>query len=134
RQCGRLMLLASVGMTLVLYAIAPISAISPMTSFRYLTCMLLAIPALLWPVWQGLGTRKNSLNRRTTGAFLEKGGLLLLVAITFMNGTVRTFTEIPVAQATYHREEALIQNLLRISATRIYSDYWTCNRLTFHSQ
>ena len=42
--------------------------------------------------------------------------------------------EIPRAQATYQNEEALIQNLLRIGATHIYSDYWTCNRLTFHSQ
>ena len=30
-----------------------------------------------------------------------------------------------------HRRSA---NLLQIGATRIYSEYWTCNRLTFHSQ
>jgi len=133
-QCGRLMLLASVAMTLVLYAISPSAAVTPITSFRYLTCMLLAIPALLWPIWQGLNIQKYSLNWRTKGAFLLKAGLPFLVAMTFLSGTVRTFTEIPEAQAAYHSEETLIQDLMKIGATRIYSEYWTCNRLTFHSQ
>lgn len=133
-QCGRLMLLASVAITLILYAISPLAAVTPMTSFRYLTCMLIAIPVLLWPLWQGLNIQKYSLNWRTKGTFLLQAGLLFLVAITFVSGTVRTFTEIPAAQAAYHSEEILIQDLMKIGATRIYSEYWTCNRLTFHSQ
>ncbi len=128
------MLLASVAITLILYAISPLAAVTPITSFRYLTCMLIAIPALLWLIWHSLSIRNHMLNWRTRIAFLLKAGLLFLVAITFLSGTVRTFTEIPAAQAAYHSEETLIQDLLRIDATRIYSEYWTCNRLTFHSQ
>jgi hypothetical protein len=133
RQCGRLMLLASVGLTLLLYAMAPSSATNPDTTFRYLTCLLLAIPALLWPIWQSLISEKTS-NRRISGGVLLKGGLLLLVAATFVSGTVRTLLQIPTAQAWYQYQESLVQELQQVGATRVYSDYWTCNVLTFLSQ
>ena len=38
------------------------------------------------------------------------------------------------AQAANAKEDTLVQDLLRVGATRIYSEYWTCNRLIFHSQ
>ena len=64
-----------------------------------------------------------------------KVGVLLLIAITFFIGTLSTFVEgVPEAQGAYTQEDALVQDLLRIGATRIYSEYWTCNRLIFHSQ
>jgi 4-amino-4-deoxy-L-arabinose transferase-like glycosyltransferase len=134
RQCGRLMLLVSVGLTLLLYAIAPSSATSPENAFRYLICLLLAIPALLWPVWQGLSVQRISLNWRAKAGLLLRGGLLLLVAATFASGTVRTLMQIPTAQAVYQYQETLVQDLLHVGATRVYSDYWTCNTLTFLSQ
>ena len=134
RQCGRLMLLVSVGLTLLLYAIAPSSATSPENAFRYLICLLLAIPALLWPIWQGLSVQRISLNWRAKAGLLLRGGLLLLVAATFASGTVRTLVQIPTAQAAYQYQETLVQDLVHIGATRVYSDYWTCNTLTFLSQ
>lgn len=134
RQCGRLMVLASVGLTLLLYATAPSPATGPDTTFRYLTCLLLALPVLLWPLWQGLRVEKASLNRQAKAGLLLRGGLLLLVAATFVSGTVRTFLELPTAQVVYQRQESLIQDLLQVNATRVYSDYWTCNILTFLSK
>src|SRR5260221_7419310 len=134
RQCGRLALLASVGLTLLLYVIAPTSATYPQTTFRYLTCLLLAIPALLWPVWQGLSVQRISLNWRTKAGLLLRGGLLLLVTGTFPSGTIRKFMEIPTARAAYQQHEAHVQDLLHVGATRVYADYWTCNNLTFLSR
>lgn len=133
-QCSRLMLLGSAGMTLVLYADSPVSAVPPVISYRYLTCMLVVAPAILWPLWKGLRLQKIAPGSNLKGFLLLRGGLLLLIACTFLIGTVRTFTEVPVAQAAYHQEDALIQKLLHIGATRVYSEYWTCNRLTFHSR
>ena len=134
RQCGRLVILASVGLTLLLYARSPSPATVPDTSFRYLTSLLLALPVLLWPVWRGLSLRRIS-SRRTRAKIgqIFRVGVLLLVAATFAGGMVRTYLGIPSAQDAYRRDEAVVQDMLRIGATRVYSDYWTCNVLTFLS-
>ena len=67
--------------------------------------------------------------------YILRVGLLLLIASIFVMGTIRTFLEgVPEAQAAYAKEDTLVQDLLRVGATRIYSEYWTCNRLIFHSQ
>src|SRR5260370_12450343 len=111
RQGGRLMILASVGLMLLLYAIAPSSATLPDTTFRYLTCLLLAIPALLWPVWQGLSAQRISLDWRTKAGLLLRGGLLLLVTGTVASGTGRTLVLIPTTQAVYQTQETPVQDL-----------------------
>jgi hypothetical protein len=73
-------------------------------------------------------------NKRTKLSFIIRGGLLLVIFLTCVSGTIRTFADIPAAQNGYQQEGALVQNLLKIGATRIYSDYWTCNRLMFRSR
>jgi hypothetical protein len=133
-QCCRLMLLGSVIVTLASYVTSPRSAVPPVISYRYLLYALIAAPAILWPLWNGLRSRKITTRRKMNISLLLRGGLLLLIISTFFIGTVRTFTEIPLTQAAYQQEDALVQYLLKIGATRIYSEYWTCNRLTFHSQ
>jgi hypothetical protein len=83
---------------------------------------------LLWPIWQGLFPGKVSFK------WCAKGALFLLVAATLAGGTVETLLQIPSAQAEYQSKEAVVQDLLHIGATRVYSDYWTCNVLTFLSR
>jgi hypothetical protein len=48
-------------------------------------------------------------------------------------GTVQTFEDIPNAQQTYTQQENLIHSLSGIGATRVYSEYWTCNLLILQS-
>jgi hypothetical protein len=154
RQCARLMLLISAGGTLVLYATSPSAALYPGPTARYLTCLLIALPAVLWPLWKGVERYLASgepVLRRGHGAvlhdeaaslwhdgargfFVFRVAALALVLAVFVMGTISTFASIPQAEQAYNQEEALIQDLLHIGATRIYSEYWTCNRLTFHSQ
>lgn len=119
---------------LVSYATRPSSAMPPVITYRYPIYALIAAPAIIWPLWNGLRSRKIPTRREMNISLLLRGGLLLLIIATFFSGTVRTFAEIPLAQAAYQQEDALVQDLLKIGATRIYSEYWTCNRLTFHSQ
>lgn len=135
RQSGRLLLLASVGLTLLLYAISPAPATASNTSFRYLACLLLAIPVLLWPVWRGVSMEDISKRsvRRKVGLFLRVA-MLLLAVVTFGSGLVRTYLQVPATQEAYQRDEAVVQDLLHVGATRVYSDYWTCNVLTFLSR
>jgi hypothetical protein len=128
RQAGRLAVLVSVALTLLIYAPAPASALTPVNAFRYLTCLLLALPLLLWPVWQGLMTRRFSLKWGLSSA------ILLVVMVTLVAGTLRTLWQIPSAVSVYQQQEKTVQDLLAIHATRVYSDYWTCNNLTFLSQ
>jgi hypothetical protein len=89
---------------------------------------------------------------------IVRRGILLLITLVFLLGTFSTFSGIPPAppaeerqdrfaiigvyqylgvpatQAFNREEAALIDNLLRIGITHIYSDYWTCDRLIFRSQ
>jgi hypothetical protein len=60
-------------------------------------------------------------------------GILLLIGTTFLMGTITIFGDIPENQEVYTKEDALIEDLLHLGATRIYSEYWTCNRLIFAS-
>src|SRR6266487_6246611 len=132
--CSQLMLLVSVGITLLSYVSSPTSVISPEITFRYLIFALIALPAVLWPLWNALRSQEISSSWKRNISLLLRGGLLLLIFATFFNGTVRTFADIPAAQSAYQQEGALVQDLLKIGATRIYSEYWTCNRLTFRSR
>ncbi|WP_052889068.1 hypothetical protein [Thermogemmatispora carboxidivorans] len=150
RLCAQLALLASVGLTLFLYAAAPVAAVSPDTTFRYLTCALVTLPVLLWPLWQRSAHALENLRQTrwpfrpaSTGA-RDHGArmvtalppilLLSLVGATFLVGTARTFADIPASQADYQRRLALIRELEAIGATRVYSEYWTCNWLVFLSR
>jgi hypothetical protein len=133
-QCCRLMLLVSVILTLLSYVSSPKSAVPPVISYRYLLYTLIAAPAILWPLWNGLRTKNIQSSKKLNTSILLKGGLLLLIFLTFLSGMLRTFANIPAAQNAYEQEGALVQDLLKIGATRIYSEYWTCNRLTFRSR
>lgn len=128
RWCGQLVVLVGVGLTLLLYAISPSPAAYPDTSFRYLTCLFLALPVLLWPLWQGLSTRKFS------AKWVLWAAVLLFVVVTLISGTVKTLLQMPTTQARYEQQQALVQDLLHVNATRLYTDYWTCNILIYLSQ
>ena len=133
-QCGRLMLLVSALGTLVLFALSPIAATSPGPTARYLICLLVALPAVLWPLWKGMSAALTVSNWRARTPLLLRGCLLVLILAVYVRGTCTTFADIPDAQAYYKRQDELVQKLLALGATRIYSEYWTCNRLAFQSQ
>ena len=128
RQGGQLIVLVGTGLTLLLYTASPSPAVASDTSFRYLTCLLLALPVLLWPLWRGLGQRRRSVKWWTCVA------LLLLVAAILATGTLRSLLQMPTTQARYEEQQALVQDLEQAGATRLYSDYWTCNILIFLSK
>lgn len=135
RQCARLMLLVSAAITLVSYMLSPIAAIVPDVVWRYLIGVLIALPAILWPLWSGNSLLMMSPLKHAKVLLILKVGALLLIASIFVLGTISTFVVgMPQAQAAAAQEDALVHDLLHIGATRIYSEYWTCNRLTFHSR
>jgi hypothetical protein len=138
----------SAAMSLLLFITSNAAALYPVSSSRYLIGFLLVIPAVLWPLWNSathlhrgrgpiyrISPDKSGLsviNRAPTTIICT--ATLLFVAATFLVGTIITFTQIPTAQAAAQSQQALTRDLLKIGATRIYTDYWTCNRIIFESR
>lgn len=132
---ARLMLLLSAVITLALYISSPLSGLKPWST-RYLVGLLIITPAVIWPIWKGIDTENFKLPSAQFAKFMVmfKRGILLLVSMVLLAGTFITFSSIPSVEATNSQQEALIHDLLRIGATHIYSDYWTCDRLIFQSR
>src|SRR6266851_2883392 len=75
-----------------------------------------------------------SSHRFGAASIATSGGMLLLIGILLLLGTIETFSEIPLAQTINQQQDTLVNDLLRIHATHIYSDYWTCDSLIFQSK
>jgi hypothetical protein len=147
RQFARLMLLCSGGLILLLFIMSPTSAVFPGNS-RYLVGLLISTPALIAPLL-GLSSDKSAKNSNVsnddyshtrrwftfTSLKVAMGrGILLIIGIVLLVGTIHAFLEIPTVQAYSQRQDTLIRGLLRIKATHVYTDYWTCDSIAFLSR
>ncbi len=135
RQAARLMILAGPSLTLLIFVASPIPAGAPWTSARYLVGLLIAVPALLYPLWE----KRDRIQQightwiRYFGAYLRYG-LLLLIFLVSLLGTITIFTEqVSVSQATFQRADGLIGGLRQLGATHIYTDYNDCDRIAYLS-
>lgn len=133
-ETARLLLLLSAAITFFLFVTSNAAALYPVSSSRYLLGFLVITPALLWPLWRAFTSEESGL--LMLGPLGAKVSLtvFLLVLTTFFVSTVTTFLGIPTAEAAVSSQRTLTQQLLRIGATRIYTDYWTCNRIIFESR
>jgi hypothetical protein len=104
---------------------------------RYLICLWVATPLVLWPLWRGAASIRFQWHRKFSipliKPFIYASTLLILLSI-LLYGTGKALAEVPLARAAYTQEAQLIQGLLEHHITRIYTDYWTCDRLAFQSQ
>ncbi len=147
RQFARLMLLSSGGLILLLFIMSPASAAFPDNS-RYLAGLLIATPALVAPLW-GLSSVESAMTLDTSNGDHSQThswftltsfkrvlgrGALLIIGFVWLVGTVNAFLEIPTVQANNKQQDILIHSLLRIKATHIYTDYWTCDSIAFGSK
>src|SRR2546421_3126390 len=184
---GRLALLCSAGLTLMLFALSPLAAEKPWST-RYLIGLLIITPAVIWPLWSsvvgasrrgggGVDAGRRPLwspvagTSRRGGGGVDAGrrplwspvveastayqppqenkhgrqllknirapfgiGILVLLAGTFLVGTISNFSAIPRDESLLRQDAVLTHDLLRIGARHIYSGYWVCDRLTFASQ
>ncbi len=136
RHTTRLLLLGSVVLTLLAYVPTSAPALVPLTSARYLVGLLVATPALIAPLY----TAMHSIQRGSLSSALRsiseilRWSVLLFIALILIRGTIDVFQQVPGAQKTFQQQQALINNLLLVHATHIYSDYWTCNVLIFESK
>jgi hypothetical protein len=60
--------------------------------------------------------------------------LVLIAIVAALLGTIEIFTtQLPLAQASSSSQQALINRLVQMGATHIYTDYDDCNRIAFLS-
>ncbi len=147
RQSARLMLLFSGGVILLLFVMSPTSAVFPGNA-RYLVGLLISTPALISPLCDQSSHMKamtpevsNDDHSQTQSWFTFTSfkvalgrGILVIIGIVWLVGTINAFREIPTVQAYNQQQNTLIQGLLRIKATHIYTDYWTCDSIAFLSR
>ena len=134
RHFARLVLLGSAGLAMLLYVLSPSPAVWPTTSARYLFGLLVATPAIISPLWSGFSSLKWPLKRLSHFCITFRGIVLLIIGAVFLLGTISTLSLIPQTQAINQQQETFVHDLLRRGLTRIYSDYWTCDRTTFQSK
>ncbi|HLX57433.1 MAG TPA: hypothetical protein VKR83_10435 [Ktedonobacteraceae bacterium] len=134
RSYARLGLLIAAAISLFLFIVSPSSTYFPYLSSRYILFVWIATPALVYPLWLGASATGRTGERLAKFINIDfKRVVLVIIALLFLWGTVKTFQEIPATQAANAQEQDLVDNLVHIGAVHIYSDYWTCERVMFQS-
>ncbi|MEU4476120.1 hypothetical protein [Micromonospora sp. NPDC023888] len=129
------LVLAAVG-TLGAYTVSSSAGLTPVESSRYLSCLLISLPALLWPVWATArgGLRQPASDSRGVGpALAHPVALALLVATlgTAGHATWQAARTAPATRAAEARHTELVTTLRQLGVRHVRAGYWTCNRLTF---
>ncbi|TDC29258.1 hypothetical protein E1211_26350 [Micromonospora sp. 15K316] len=131
----RLALVAAGAATLVAYTVSSSAGRTPVESSRYLSCLLVSLPALLWPLWRAarrLTDGRSPLAGRRVAGLLAAAVLAATVAGTGY-ATYRAAGTAPAARAAEARHAELVGTLRELGVRHVYGGYWTCNRLTFAS-
>jgi hypothetical protein len=132
RQFARFMLSFVAVLVIFLYLRSPLSGLKPVST-RYLVGLLVATPAIIWPLWRLTGLETAQLTFRRTTQWLSRVALAL-VTIVALVCTIWTVTTVPAAYADYQQQMQLVTDLEHLKYTRVYLEYWTCYRLLFQSQ
>jgi hypothetical protein len=104
--------------TITLYARSPRSVQDPFWNARYLSNLLISMPAVIWPLW--------TLGRRIRLVALAP------VLATALLATIAVYTTArPVARADTRALAALVSALDRVGADRMYTDFQLCYRLVY---
>ncbi|RAO49014.1 hypothetical protein GAR06_01385 [Micromonospora saelicesensis] len=135
---ARLALVLAAVATLGAYTVSSSAGLTPVESSRYLSCLLISLPALLWPVWTVArhGLRPSALGRRGVGSTLARSVAVVLLAATLgtaAHATWRAAETVPATQAAEARHIELVGTLRQLGVRHVRAGYWTCNRLTFAS-
>ena len=133
---AQLMLLLSAAITIALFAFSSNAASRPWST-RYLVGLFVAVPAILWPLWNGVNTylpRFSAVPSQATLAVAFRRLLLVLLICLFAADTLATTTQMPASLASNAQVTAITHDLMKLGVTRFYSGYWQCDRFIFESK
>jgi hypothetical protein len=138
----------SIGLALLLSALLSIwfyaSSAAPVNwpgiHARYLIGLLIAAPAVIWPLWSAITSKLDASDQESRrvplGWFLRRYlslALLGIIGILFVIATGRALNELPSTRAVNGQMDALVSDLVQLHVTHIYADYWTCDKIAFVS-
>ena len=129
RRAARLALVFAAAASLLLYVRSNAAGNTPLENARYLHCLLVSTPVVLWPLW--------SLASRCAGPAASRVAGVLGIAAIVATAAVATgafVRESPRIAAADDRQPALLAALQQAGVTRLYSEYWTCDYLAFASE
>jgi hypothetical protein len=129
RESARLLLGLAGWLTIAAYAASPTAAVNP-GSGRYMVGLLIVLPAVLWPLVDGM--RLPWVRLKALGLALPPV-LLLLMAASQVTGAVAIVRAVPTVRGWNQQDARLTRDLLSRGITLFYSDYWTCDLLSFET-
>jgi hypothetical protein len=132
RSIARLLLLTAGVLAIVGYAVSSAPVSWPGFHARYLIGLLIITPAVLEPLWNAVSGLRVEGPAVRVKAFASSG-LLLLMLVVLLIGTVMAFSEVRAAQTSNQQWSKLSNDLERIGAKHIYTDYWSCDNIAFIS-
>ncbi|MFY1637586.1 hypothetical protein ACN27F_30665 [Solwaraspora sp. WMMB335] len=124
RSVAHLGLLLSAVLTVLAYVRSSAAADTPVESARYLSCLLISMPAVLWPLWQ-------SPQRRTVFWWMVSATVLTATAASAFVATVGVAMIAPDMKDLARQRDNMTARLDQLGVTHVYSEYWTCNNITF---
>ncbi|GHJ14014.1 DUF423 domain-containing protein [Micromonospora sp. AKA38] len=133
----RLALLAGAAAVLAAYAVSDAAGRTPVESSRYLSCLAVAVPALLWPLWRAarplVGPRHRAGPAAAGAVAVGTAAVVVLVGVLGTGGvaTVDTVRAAPAVHAEADRHRALVDMLGALGVRHVRGGYWTCNRIAF---
>ena len=127
RDVARLMLAVAAWLTIVAYMASPVSESNPSTG-RYMVAISTALPAVLWPLVEAI---QNVWSRREVLYGVWAIVILFMLGLSVVNGTINIFQSVPSTIADNKQDIKFANDLQRDRITRFYSDYWTCDLVTF---
>ncbi|MEH1015196.1 hypothetical protein V6U90_19030 [Micromonospora sp. CPCC 206060] len=130
----QLALVAGAVLTLTGYVRSPLAATGPLENARYLSVLQLSLPAVLWPAWlaaRGLLRRTAGPARRLAG--VPAAGLLAAVTALAVWTTGVLVAESGAIRAEERTARELAAVLRQDGPRHVYTDYWTCHRMVFHT-
>jgi hypothetical protein len=134
---AQLMLLLAAAITLLLFLFSTNAASRPWST-RYLVGLLIALPAVLWPLWNGINTYLARFSSAPEPAYLvlafRRVALILLICLLGGETIVTAAQQAPANLADNAQVEVITHDLARLGITRFYSGYWQCDRFIFQTR
>lgn len=138
-ELARLAVLGGAGLTLAAYLAITGSATDPWSNTRYLQGLLIATPAVLWPLYR-LRRHLWPLVRWPRAMVasiplpLLRYGVPVIFAAVLLLGTVNLIVGSAGARNQVREQRDFMARLAALGVTRMYSEYWTCDRVIFQTE